>query len=798
MAEGMADQELVEDATDLTRARWVGARLRRLEDTHLLTGDTSFVDDLQPAHTLHAAFTRAEVAAARVASVDPGPALEVPGVRAVLTAADLDDVTGLKAVLGWEAFQPTEMPLLAGEFVRHVGEPLAMVLADTRHAAEDGAEAVRLDYEEQEPVLDMDAALAEDSRTVHDGLHGNALLDLTLYDDPEIGDVIDAAACVIEADTATGRLAALPMEGRACLAGWDGRDGKIVLHVSTQVPHVVRTAVARSLGLPDAKVRVVAPDVGGGFGLKCVVGREEILTSWAARRLRRPVKWVEDRQENLTASFHAKEQRHHLRAGFDADGRILGLDADIRVDVGAYSAYPFTCGVEPLMAATELPGPYRLERYRARARAVASNKAPMAPYRGVSRPGITLDIERLMEKAAAALGIDPVEVRRRNLVRDEDFPFRTVTGLTYDKGSYLESLEQVAKELDYEGWREVQDEARAEGRLLGLGLACFAERSAYGTGPFSQRKMESTPGFDTAHLRMDASGAVTVMVGTLSHGQGHATTLAQIVADELGVPPALVDVRQGDTDAVPFGWGTFASRSLVTSGEAAKAAAAELGEQLRRLGGELLEADPADLELRAGQVRVKGADTSIGIGELARAAHHERHRFPADADAVLEARASADPPGTFSNASHGALVEIDPDTGQVAVRRYVVVEDCGVVVNPMIVDGQVRGGVAQGIASALYERLVYDDQGQLITASLIDYLAPTAAEIPPIEVLHLETPSEFGALGAKGMGEGGTIGAVATIVNAVNDALRHTGTAFDTIPISPEMVLDALKGGPDD
>jgi carbon-monoxide dehydrogenase large subunit len=784
---------VVEDAADETRERWVGVALRRLEDTHLLTGATTFVDDLQPAHTLHAAFTRADVAAATITSVDPAPALEVPGVHAVLTAADLDGVTGLRAVLGWDAFQPTEMPLLAAGAIRHVGEPIAMVLATSRHAAEDGAEAVVVEFEAQDAVVDMEAALAEGARPVHDHLAHNALLDLTLYDDPEVDAVIDGAAYVIEADYATGRLAALPMEGRGCLAEWGGRDGKVVLHVSTQVPHMVRTAVARSLGVPDAKVRVVAPDVGGGFGLKCVVGREEVLASFAARRLRRPVKWVEDRQENLTASFHSKEQRHHVRAGFDADGRLLALDADIRVDVGAYSAYPFTCGVEPLMAATELPGPYRIEHYRARSRAIASNKAPMAPYRGVSRPGITLNIERLMEKAAVVLGLDPVEVRRRNLVRDADFPYRTATGLTYDKGSYLESMELLAKTLDYEDWPAVQAAARDQGRLLGLGLAVFAERSAYGTGPFSQRKMESTPGFDTAHLRMDASGSVTVMVGTLSHGQGHATTLAQVVADELAIPPALVDVRQGDTDAVPFGCGTFASRSLVTSGEAAKAAAAALAGQLKQLAGELLEAAPDDLELRGGQVAVKGADASVGIGELARAAHHERHRFPAEADAVLEARASADPPGTFSNAAHGAIVEVDPETGGVRVDRYVVVEDCGVVVNPMIVEGQVRGGVAQGIASALYEQLVYDGEGQLTTASLMDYLAPTAAEIPPVEVLHLETPSGFGALGAKGMGEGGTIGAVATIVNAVNDALRDTGTAFDRVPITPEMVLDALK-----
>ncbi|MDQ4043217.1 MAG: xanthine dehydrogenase family protein molybdopterin-binding subunit, partial [Actinomycetota bacterium] len=747
---------------------WVGRSIPRVEDARHLTGRSLFVDDIERPRMLYAAFVRSPFGAARVKGVSVENALEIPGVERAITRSDLEGIPGLEPMLHRPEFVGVEIPLLSGESIRHAGEPVAMVLAESPHAAEDGADAVQVDYEHQEPIVSLDAALAEGARTVHEEMEDNVLLDVQMSDDPEVDKAFEEASVVVEATFTTGRVAAVPMEGRACLAEWDGREDKLVLYTSTQVPHIVRTALADVLDLPQQRIRVTAPDVGGGFGQKCVVSREELLVSVAARRLGRPVKWVEDRQENLTASFHGHEQRYEVSAAFDEEGEILALKADIACDVGAYSCYPFTCGVEPLMAQAEMPGPYRLKRYWSRARAVTTNKVPMAPYRGVSRPQFTFVMERLMQKAAKQLGMDAVEIRRRNLITAEEFPYESSTGVVYDLGSYVESLEKCAEALDFDAWKKRQEEARREGRLVGLGFSCFAERTGYGTRAFALRKMAITPGLDNAHLKMDPSGNVAVAVGTCGHGQGHQTTLAQIAADELGITPDKILVRQGDTDATPYGWGTFASRSLVIGGGATKKAAALLADRIREIASHLLEASPEDLELEDGKVRVKGSsDHFVEMAEVARAAFLEAQRLPEGEAGTLEANAGFDPPGTFSNATHGVEAEIDPETGEVRLGRYVVAEDCGVMINPMIVEGQVRGGVAQGIAAALYERFVYDDEGQPVTSTLMDYLVPTATEIPSIEIMHLETPCEFTETGAKGVGEGGTMGAPAAVASAV-------------------------------
>jgi carbon-monoxide dehydrogenase large subunit len=775
--------------------RWVGRSVARVEDRRHLTGTATFVDDIATPGTLHAAFTRASHAAARIVAVDTAPALAVDGVRAVLTAGDLGDLVPLVPRLNRPEFVAVELPLLARDAVRHAGEPVAMVVAESPHAAEDGAERVRVDYDASPAVTSLDGALATGAPRVHADLESNVLLDVPFADDPALDAVVAGAALVVEATFTSGRLSAVPLEGRACLAEWERAGRRLVLHSSTQVPHLVRTTLAEILGVEEHRIRVVAPDVGGGFGQKCVVAREEALVSIAARIVRAPVKWVEDRLESLLAGFQGHEQRFEVRAAFDADGSMLAVDADILCDVGAYSTHPFTCGVEPLMAATELLGPYRVRHYRARTRAVASNKAPMAPYRGVSRPQMVLAMERLLQKAALRLDIEVDEIRRRNLIPPGAFPHVSPTGLSIDEGSYHESLALCARTLGLEAFRARQRAARAQGRLLGIGFSCFAERTGYGTEAFSQRRMAVTPGYESALIRMDPSGSVLLSVGTSAHGQGHQTTLAQVAADELGIPPDRIDVRQGDTDATPYGWGTFASRSMVVGGGAARLAAAKLAERIRVLAAHLLEANPDDLELRDGRAVVSGSP-AIGASfrEIARLAYLETQRLPPGIEPGLESTATFDPPGTFSNACHGSIVEIDPATGAVAIERYLVVEDCGVMVNPAIVEGQVRGGVAQGIAAALYEELAYTEDGQLQNASLMDYLVPTAWEIPPIEILHLETPSQFSGTGAKGMGEGGTMGAPACIASAVADAVAHLDAEIDRIPITPERLLDSIAG----
>jgi aerobic carbon-monoxide dehydrogenase large subunit len=750
---------------------WIGARVPRKEDRRLLTGRGRFVADMSRPRMLHAAFVRSPFASATIDGIAVDDAVKAPGVVAVLTAAGLG-APYLLATLERDEFVPTRMPVLAADRVRFAGEPVGLVLADDAYQAEDAAELVAVDWTE----LPLDVPL-------HDGAPGNCLVDLQMFDDPAVPGIIETAPILITARFGSARVAALPLEGRACLAEWDDRDDQLVLHVSTQVPHQVRTGVAQALGLAERCVRVIAPDVGGGFGLKCVVGREEVAVAAAALKTRRPVRWIEDRQENLTASFHGHEQWYTVRAAFSEAGQILALDADIECDTGAYSAFPFTCAVEPLMAATELPGIYKVPAYRARGRAIASHKPPTAPYRGVSRPQIVLVMERLMEKAAARLGLDPLEVRRRNMITS--FPYTGVNGITYDEGSYLESLDVA--EASTRSWRPELAELRAKGLRAGIGFSCFSERTAYGTPTMSQRRMRMTPGYDTALVRMDPSGEVIVTTGTCGHGQGHETTFAQIVADRLGVDPGQVRLRQGDTDLAAYGWGTWGSRSVVIGGGAAARAAGLVADQLRGIAAVLLEASPDDVVLSGGAGRVRGdEDLAVPVAELARVAHFQAHRLPEELRYGLQATASFDPPGTFSNACHVAMVVIDPGTLSVALHRYLVVEDCGVVINPLIVDGQVRGGVTQGAAAALYEQLTYDGAGQPLSATLMDYLTPTAAELCEVEVVHLETPSAHSETGAKGMGEGGMIGAPAAVLNAINDAMRDTTVSYDSIPVLPQ------------
>jgi aerobic carbon-monoxide dehydrogenase large subunit len=759
----------------------------------MLLGRGRFVADLARPGLLHAAFARSPHAHARVNAIGTDAALKQEGVTAVFTAAGLGDPY-LLATLERAEFIPTRMPVLAGEVARFVGEPVALVIADDPYRAEDAVELVEVDWAPLPAVTSIDQARAAAVPRLHAEADGNCLVDLLMFDDDQITQIFADAALVISATFDSGRVAALPLEGRACLAEWDDRDDQLIMHVSTQVPHQVRSGVAQALGVAERQIRVIAPDVGGGFGLKCVVGREEVAVAAAAWRLRQPVRWAEDRQENLTAAFHGHEQRYRVRAAFDARGRIQALDAEIDCDTGAYSAFPFTCAVEPLMAATELPGVYKVPAYRARGRAVATNKAPAAPYRGVSRPQLVLVMERLMEKAADALRLDPLQVRRLNLIGPGEFPYLGVNQVTYDEGSYRESLDLAEQHVAARAWLAERDQIRRAGQRAGLGYACFSERTAYGTPAMSLRRMRMTPGYDTALVRMDPTGEVIVTTGTCGHGQGHETTFAQIVADRLGVHPDRVRLRQGDTDLASYGWGTWGSRSVVIGGGAAGRAADLVAGQLRKIAAHLLEASPADVELAEGSARIRGdAAIAVPIAELARMAHFQAHRLAEDLRYGLEARASYDPPGTFSNACHVAMVRIDPGTCAIRLHRYLVVEDCGVIINPMVVDGQVRGGVTQGAAAALLERICFDADGQPLTATLMDYLAPTAAEMCPVDIVHLQTPSRFSETGAKGMGEGGTIGAPAAVLGAINDALSDTGVRFDRIPVLPQDLSAALS-----
>jgi carbon-monoxide dehydrogenase large subunit len=760
----------------------VGQPIRRFEDPALVTGRGRFSGDLAASHWVR--FVRSPVACGRIVGIS------APTGALVITAADVAALPPIAPMLHKFNYVPIAQPVLATDVVRFVGEPIAAVVAPSREAAEDLAEQVAVEIEETPPLVDALAALADDSPPVHAGAGGNVIVEGRVRT-PGFDAAVAAATRAVKVTIRSRRQNASPLEPRAAHAAYDPADDRITLTCATQMPHLVRTAVADTLRIPESALRVIAPDVGGGFGQKMSLGPEFVLVTWLARRLRGTVAWTEDRRENLVACYHSRDQHILLQGSFDDDARLVALDVDFVANIGAYSCYPTTCGVEPLMAMAEFPGPYGVREYACRARGVATNTCPMAPYRGVSRPVITFAMERLMDQAAAAFAIDPVEIRRRNLIRT--FPHTSPTGLVFDEASYVETMDAAVDAIDIAAFRVRQAKARAVGCHLGLGISTFSERTGYGTPAFAARGMEVTPGWETVELAMDPSGFVEARIGASPHGQGLRTTLAQIIADEVGVTPERVRIIHGDTDRTPYGWGTFASRSLVIAGGASLMAARKVSAKLRAMAGHLLEAAVDDIVLEHGSASVTGTDRSIAIATLARAAYHQTHRFAGETTPGLAESATYDPPGTFSNACHIAIVAVDVETGKVTVEKYLVAEDAGRLINPMIVDGQIHGGVAQGLANALLEEIVYDDTGNILTATLADYLLPTAHEMPPIDVRHRETLTSASVTKAKGLGEGGAIGAPAAIVNAINDALAPFGVSIDEFPATPQRIRAALR-----
>lgn len=763
--------------------KWTGRPLVRFEDPYLLRGEGVFVADrISGAAILR--FIRSPVPRGLIGSI------ELPQNATVFTGSDLADVKSLRPILHRSDYVAVDQPILARDEVRFVGEPVAVAVADTAAGAEDIADQVFVDINPLDPIVSMEDALGEGATLVHEEALTNTMVDAR-YETRGVDEAFAAADVVVEFSLTSRRQSAMPLEARGSVAEYDPRTGRITLYASIQAPHVVRTIIADLIGMPESQLRVVAPDVGGGFGQKYCLAVEDVVAVWVARRLRKTVSWIEDRRENFTSSFHSRDHRYLIRGAFSAGGKLMAVDADLLCNVGAYSCYPVTYGVEPLMAMADLPGPYDFQQYRVRSRGVATNTCPMAPYRGVSRPVITLAMERLMDLAAAEVGIEPVEIRALNLI--DSFPYKSATGIMFDEGTYRESLDLAKKEIDLPSFRTRQNNGRAEGRYLGVGFSVFSERTGYGTPVFAARDMDVTPGYENVEITMDPSGFVEARIGASPHGQGLATSMSQLISDELGVDPASVRIVHGDTDRTPYGWGTFASRSMVISGGAAKVAANRLREKLRAIAAQELEASPEDIEIESGLARVTGTDVGISVPELARIAHHATQRLPQDIGPGLSAQGHYDPVGTFSNACHVAIVEVDVETGSVALERFLVVEDAGILINPMIADGQVHGGVAQGIAGALFEEIVYDEWGNILTTSLLDYLPPTVAEIPDIEILHLETVSEATITGAKGLGEGGTIGAPAAVINAVADALQPLGVAVNEMPVVPHRLRQLIR-----
>ncbi|WP_406313444.1 aerobic carbon-monoxide dehydrogenase large subunit [Streptosporangium sp. NBC_01639] len=786
-----------------------GEPVRRREDPRLLTGQGRFLDDLG-AHALEAAFVRSPHAHARIRDVDVSAALDVDGLVAIYTWEDLPDLLAqpLPLLIPHPALTHgrTAHPL-ARDLVRHVGEPVVMVVARDRYLAEDACALIRVDYEVLKPVVGVEEAV-QSARLVHEDVPGNVGAHLVQEVPSAAGlgarETIEAAPHTLSFRLDIERSASMPLEGRGVYARWDADDESLRVYSSTQTSTSVRMAVAARLGLPLPKVEVIAPDVGGGFGVKIVhPWPEELLVPWAAIALGREVKWTEDRREHFVSSAHERAQVHTVRVGFDDDGRVLGLDVTILHDHGAYTPYGI---IVPIITSTQLPGPYRLGAYRVEFSSIYTNTVQVTPYRGAGRPQAVFCMERTMDRIAAYLGADRTAVRAVNFIQPDEFPydqgliFQDGRPLIYDSGDYPESLRMLKELIGWDSFPALKAQAAAEGRSIGIGIGCYVEGT--GVGPY-----------EGGHVQVTSDGRVHVSTGLTSQGQGHETVFAQIAATELGVPLERVSVVTGDTRRFGYAVGTFASRAAVMSGNAIALACRKVKEKALRIAADALEADPGDLEIVGGEVRVVGSPgASIPLATVAVLSNPLRYAFDAEAARATQfAGASSferppveegEEPGlegrdyysplrsTFASGMHAAIVETDPLTAEIRILRYAVVHDCGHLINPMIVEGQIHGGIAQGVGGALYERMVYDEHGQLLNASFMDFLMPYATEVPFIETAHLETPSPLNPLGIKGAGEAGVIPVSAVIASAVEDA---EGIGIDRMPISPSELFDLRR-----
>ncbi len=769
----------------------IGASVRRVEDERLLTGRGRFVGDMVLPGMLHAAFLRSVHAHARLLSIDVTRARAAAGITACVTGEDLaPHARAVRAESRMKGYFATDFPALARGKVRFTGEAVAAALGESRYAAEDALELIDVRYEPLAAVATVEAGREAGSALLHEAAGTNVLL-TRAFVQGDVDAAIKSAAVVVGDTFRFHRHAGITMENRACLAEWDAGAGVLTLWSSTQVPGLLRDALADVLDLPAHRVRVVAPDVGGGFGVKGALYPEEVAVCALARLTGRPVKWVGDRREDLLTTTQAWDEVVECDLALDPDGTIRGLRARVLGDIGAYSIHPWTASIEVIQVISFLPGPYRVPHYRGEAWGVATNKAPTGPYRGVGRPVSTFVTESLIERAARRLGMDPVELRLKNLIRNDEFPYRSPSGVVWDNGSFVETLERAR---DIAGYAQVRDEQRRAGpsaRRLGIGVASYVELTGVGSAIPASPGAAINTGTEGATIRVDPGGTVTAIFGVACHGQGHETSLAQIVAQELGASFDDVRVIEGDTAASPTGTGTYASRTAVIAGGAAILAARALKEKAVRIAAHQLEASVDDVVLEGGRASVRGAaDRSVTLRDIAGAAYAGSRKLPKGMEPGLEATRFYDPYfGSASNAAHVAVVEVDVETCAVAIRRFVLVEDCGRMINPMIVEGQAIGGVAQGIGAALLEEVVYNEAGQLLTGTLMDYLVPTASEIPLVEVLHLDRPSPATLGGFKGVGEGGTIGAPAAVANAIADALAPLGIDITELPMTPDRLF---------
>jgi len=767
----------------------VGASILRKEDDRHLRGRGQFVADIAMRGTQEVVFLRSPHAHAHIDSIS----VPVTSPGRVFTAADLPRIKPIRVITQAPGARSPPWPPLATDKVRYVGEAVAACVAPTRAEAEDLAADVTVDYRPLHAVMNPLTERTGSPALVHEYFGDNLYQERTFT-----GGDIEAAARTAELTVSrefrTGRQSGAPMECRGVLAYRHHRLDQLVLYASTQMPHTMRVALSEILGLEERCIRVIAPDVGGGFGPKVRLYPEEIVLAALALELDHPVRWIEQRSEHLLTSAHARDHQYRVTAYADRRGRILGIDCEITVDAGAYGMWPQGPYQEANMVARSLPGPYAVPHYRARTYTVATNKTPIGPYRGVGRPGACFAVERTIDEIARAVGRDPVAVRLENMVQPDQMPYKSITGMHYDSGDYPNSLRLCTEMLKLADIRKRQQLGEPDGRLVGVGFACFNEQTAHGATEYAGRGAAIVPGFESCTARILTDGSVVLMVGIQSHGQGLETALSQIACEELGIDPVHISVRHGDTESTAFGFGTFASRSMVMSGGAVARASRILRDKLCRIGAHLLQCDVDDVRCERGAVHSpKG---SVTVPEIASIAHLRMHELPPGVEPLLDATATYEPSvstGVYSYATHGAVIAVDPETGVIELLDFAVAEDCGTMVNPMLVEGQIRGGVVQGIGTALHEEIRYDTQGQPLAGTFLDYHIPGAHELPAIRIQHLHTQAASTEYGMKGMGEGGAVVPPAAIANAVRDALAPLGVEINQTPLTPERVLAAIR-----
>jgi carbon-monoxide dehydrogenase large subunit len=773
---------------------YVGQAIRRKEDPPLITGKGQYTDDIVLPGQLYAHIVRSPEAHARITSIDTSAAKERPEVHAVLTGDDLSDLSAplpmAWAPPGVEIRTPEHWPLARGK-VCHVGDPVAVVVADSKYAAVDAAEHVIVDYDPLPVVIDPEAALEPDTPVIHEQFGTNHSYDWGLGSE-DVEQRLAASDVVVERRIVNHRTAGAAIEPRAVLADW--RAGKLTLYSATQIPHLVRLQLAGVLSIAEENFRVIAPDVGGGFGSKLNVYGEEALMAYLSRKLDAPVRWTATRSEDMQSAVHGRDQIDYVRMGLSNDGTIQAVHIKVLADLGAYHQLltPFI----PAFTAFVASGCYKIPSVRTDITGVFTNKFPTDAIRGAGRPEATHLLEVMIEQAATEIGMDPLELRRKNFIPKEDFPADVAVGVTYDSGDYHGSLDKLLANLDLDAFRAEQEKARGEGRYLGIGFSTYMEicglapSRAVGPGGVGLQA-----GFwESSVVRVHPSGGATVWTGASPHGQGHDTGFAQIVADRIGTTPAQVEVVHGDTERGPFGMGTYGSRTLTVGGESVARSALKVQDKAKKIAAHLLEAAPEDMELVDGKYQVRGSpDKGLALSDISLAAYVPEN-IPEGMEPGLEETTFYDPENfVFPFGAHAAIVEVDAETGKVDLKRYVCVDDCGPAINPMLIDGQVHGGVVHGIAQAMFEQVVYDESGQLVTGTFVDYALPTAAELPHFETDRTETPSPVNSMGVKGVGEAGTIAASPTIVNAVIDALRPVGVNYIDMPVTPLRVWEAIQ-----